>query len=135
MCTVPIRPCAVSLLPRLHHRLSPLVTHSSYIRSPNLSPAPSPIFPYMTLAHLVTCYTCRSHVTRALPGSLQIHRANPPALQDKLSPRLLPPILALSVSRPYASIFFMICYILFCKLSPTCFVPCLLDYCATCKCS
>ena len=64
----------------------------------------------------------------APPSSLQIHRATAPRLQDELSPRLLLPVLALSVSHPYASIFFMIHYILFCKLSPTCFIPHLLDY-------
>ena len=64
----------------------------------------------------------------ALPSSLQICQATAPALQDKLSPQLLLPILASSVSHPYASIIFMICYISFCKLSPTCFAPCLLDY-------
>ena len=90
-------------------------------------------YPALCVPYRLVCASCSCTRQQAPPGSLQIHLTTAPTLWDKLSLWLSPPVLVSSVSCPYALVIFMMCYILFCKLFLTCFVPCLSDYCATCK--
>ena len=133
--------CATSLLTWLCHLTFPLsspICHLflSPVLSPDLSPIPVPCF-CIRLFHVQSCVTLTRVIwcawQWALPSSLQIYWATAPTLQDELSPQLSPPVLVSSVSCSYASVIFMIHYILFWKLFLTCFVPHLLDYHAACN--
>ena len=99
---------------------------------------PSSIFPYSTSACLVTCYTHHSHVMCMTMGSAWLF-ANLSSNRSHVARRALPTIGAtcfgIVCELSICPVNFLICYILFCKLFLTCFVPHLLDYHTTCKCS
>ena len=77
MHAVPSRLHAMFPLPWLHHPTLPLLSPVHHIPSPVLSPVlshdpspdSSPIVPYTTPAHPVTCYACHSPMMHATMGS------------------------------------------------------------------
>ena len=127
----------------MHHSLFPWLCHLTFslssptchlflspIPSPDPSPDPLPI----PIAHfLIRLFHIQSCVTPAgvawctqqwaLPDSLQIHWATAPELWDELSPWLLSPSLASSMSQPYVLVNFMIQHIFILQIIPYMFHP------------